>query len=295
MNNTFASYHPVINFGFFCAVIGTGVFLQHPVMIGIAVVSSLAYALMLGGKSTLKFALLFVVPMVLVFGAVNILVNPKGNTVLFYIFGNEATLESLMYGLVTGMMLAAVLLWFSCFNKIITSDKITFLFGRIIPALSLVFTMVLRFVPDFTAQLRRISESQKCIGKDASSGTAKEKAAHGIRIVGIMFTWALENAILTADSMRSRGYGMENRSHFSLYRFDRRDGVAAVFIAVMTIAAAAGIISGRCDMVFYPFMALPEVDAGAVVMYAAYLMLCLFPVAVEVKEVAVWKLLQSKI
>lgn len=50
-----------------------------------------------------------------------------------------------------------------------------------------------------------------------------KRAKHGIKIMSILVTWALENAIDTADSMKDRGYGLPGRTAFSIYRFDRRD------------------------------------------------------------------------
>lgn len=295
MRSAFSTYHPIINFGFFVAVIGTGIFLRHPVFIAVAVIASLVYALMLGGKGTLKFFLFFVVPMVLVFTVVNPLVNHRGNTILVYTQYSQLTLESLIYGLLSGLMLATVLLWFSCYNKIMTSDKFVYLFGRIMPAISLIFSMVMRFVPNFKMQIQKISDAQKCIGRDVSNGTKKEKARHGMKILNIMFTWALENAIDSADSMRSRGYGLKNRSAFSIYRFDARDMLAAIFLAAMTVIVLVGAACGKCFIEFYPEIIMAEFDIRTMIVYMAYVLLCFFPIAVELKEVAIWKLTQSRI
>lgn len=295
MRSVFSTYHPIINFGFFAAVIGTGIFLQHPVFITIAVIASLTYALMLGGKGTLKFALCFVLPMIIVFAIVNPLMNPRGSTVLFYTKYSQVTMEALIYGIIAGFMLATVLLWFSCYNKVMTSDKFVYLFGRIMPAISLIFSMVMRFVPNFKTQIQKISDAQKCIGRDVSNGTKKEKARHGMKILNIMFTWALENAIDSADSMRSRGYGLKNRSAFSIYRFDARDTLAAIFLAAMAVIVLAGAACGKCFIEFYPEIVMAEFDIWTMIVYIAYVLLCFFPIAVEVKEVAIWKLTQSKI
>ncbi len=46
-----------------------------------------------------------------------------------------------------------------------------------------------------------------------------------------MITWSLENAIETADSMRSRGYGLPGRSAFSIYRMDSRDKLALMWLS----------------------------------------------------------------
>lgn len=295
MRSVFSTYHPIINFGFFCAVIGTGIFLRHPVYITIAVAASLVYALMLGGKGILKYVLFFVMPVILVFSVVNPLVNPRGSTVIFYTQYSQVTVEALIYGIASGFMMASILLWFSCYNKIMTSDKFVYLFGRIMPAVSLIFSMVMRFVPNFKMQIQKISDAQKCIGRDVTDGAKKEKIRHGMKILSIMFTWALENAIDTADSMRSRGYGIKNRSTFSIYRFDVRDTLAAVYLAVTSLIVIAGAVTGRCYIEFYPEIIMAETDIFTMITYAAYFMLCIFPIAVEVKEVAVWKITQSRI
>lgn len=295
MRSVFSTYHPIINFGFFCAVIGTGIFLQHPVFLTVAVTASLAYAVMLGGKGTLKFACFFILPMIVAFTVINPLINARGNTVLFYTQHSQVTAEAVIYGITAGFMLGAVLLWFSCYNKIMTSDKFVYLFGKIMPAISLIFSMVMRFVPNFKMQIQKISTAQKCIGRDVTNGTAKEKAKHGIKILSIMFTWALENAIDSADSMRSRGYGLKDRSTFSIYRFDARDTLAAIFLAVMTGIVIVGAAMGKCAIEFYPEIVMAEFDISMILVCIAYVCLCFFPVAVELKEVAAWKLSQSKI
>ena len=295
MRSVFSTYHPVINFGFFCAVIGTGIFIRHPIFLTIGVAAALVYALMMGGKGTLKFFLCFILPMLLLFTVVNPIVNARGETVLFYTKYSQITLEATLYGLMSGFMLAAVLLWFSCYNKVMTSDKFVYLFGRIMPAISLIFSMVMRFVPNFKMQIVKISDAQKCIGRDVSSGSRMQRARHGVKILSIMLTWALENAIDTADSMRSRGYGMKNRSTFSIYRFDTRDRLAAGFLALMTIIVIFGVSAGRCLVEFYPAIVMAEFDYLTAITCAAYLGLCFFPVAAELKEVAAWKLSQSRI
>ena len=82
---------------------------------------------------------------------------------------------------------------------------------KVAPSLSLVLSMTLRFVPKFTAQMKKVRQSQKCIGRDVSDGGLISRIKHGIKIISIMITWSLENAIETADSMKSRGHGLKGR------------------------------------------------------------------------------------
>ena len=96
-----------------------------------------------------------------------------------------------------------------------TSDKFIYLFGKAIPAVSLILSMVLRFVPRFKNQIEKTSDSQKCIGRDVTNGNVLARAKHGMKILSVMTTWALENSVETADSMKSRGYGLRGRNNFS--------------------------------------------------------------------------------
>ena len=295
MNNVFSTYHPIINFGFFCCVIGIGIFLMHPVFLAIGMSAALIYSLMTGGRGSLKFCLCFLLPMIILISVINPLVNHHGMTILFYTKNSYITLEALIYGIASGVMLASVLLWFSCCNKIMTTDKFIYLFGRVIPALSLILSMVMRFVPNYKMQLAKISDAQKCIGRDALSGSMAKKARHGSKIISVMFTWALENAVDTADSMRSRGYGIKGRTTFSIYHFDRRDAFAGVFIFASAAVVLIGAAFGRCSIEFYPYIAAADIDVFSLIVYIAYFMMCYFPIAAEVKEALTWRFLQSKI
>lgn len=72
-------------------------------------------------------------------------------------------------------MLVSIILWFFSYNIVMTSDKFIYLFGRIIPVGSLVFSMVLKFVPSFNQKMKTIRNGQKSIGRDISNGTKKRK------------------------------------------------------------------------------------------------------------------------
>jgi len=271
-------------------------FLIHPVFLIIGVTAALSYGIISGGKGTLRFFICFLLPMILLITLINPFVNHQGTTVLFYYAEyRSVTLEAVIYGLLMGLMLATILLWFSCYNRIMTSDKFVYLFGRIMPAISLLFSMVMRFVPNYKMQITKISDAQKCIGRDVSNGTTKEKIRHGIKIVSIMFTWALENAIDSADSMRSRGYGTKRRTAFCIYRFDGRDRAAGVLLLILTGIVLTGVFLGRCSMEFYPQIIMSDPGVMGMLAYVSYGVLCFFPVMIEVKEVFTWRRLQSKI
>jgi energy-coupling factor transport system permease protein len=295
LKDTFSTYHPIVNAVFFCAVISFSMVFLHPVFLAISMSGSFIYAVSLSGKRTLKFALIFLIPMMLVAGAVNPLFNHRGVTILRYMGDNPLTLESILYGVAIAVMFGTVILWFSCVNVVMTSDKLMYLFGRIIPSLSMMFSMVLRFVPKFKNQIRLISNSQKCIGRDISDGTLRQRARHGIKILSIMVSWALENAIDTADSMRSRGYGLPGRSSFAIYRFDSRDRWALICFVILILLVIAGGLMGENNIQYFPSIKVETVTIISLFIYAGYALLCYAPVIINVWEAIKWQRLQSRI
>ena len=117
---------------------------------------------------------------------------------------------------------------------------------------------------------------------------------NGIRILSIMTTWALESAVETADSMKSRGYGLPGRTSFSIYRFDGRDGTALTSILILTVFVLSGTFSGQTTMRFFPSVKIPETTSFSFILYAAYLGLCLIPVIIDAWEEFKWNSIRSK-
>ena len=294
--DSFSSFHPIVNFTYFSAVLLFIMFFMHPVFLGIAFVSAFIYSIMLKGRGAVKFNILYVMPFMLFMAILNPAFNHQGVTILFYLrSGNPVTLESILFGAAAACMFVTVILWFSCYNAVMTSDKFIYLFGRIIPALSLIFSMVLRFVPRYAAQIKVISNAQKCIGRDVSQGSIIKKARNGIKILSIMTTWALENAIETADSMRSRGYSLPKRTSFSIFRFDNRDKVTFTVIMGLIIIELIGAAQGQNTIRFFPSIKTIKNTGFGMIIYVAYFILCMLPVIINITEEIKWKYIVSRI
>jgi len=293
--DTFAGYHPAINLLYFVAVIGFAMFFTHPVCLAISLMCAFTYSVYINGKKALRFSLIYMLPLLLVTALINPAFNHQGATILAYLpGGNPLTLESILYGVSAAVMLVTVISWFSCFNSVMTSDKFVYLFGRAIPALSLILSMALRFVPRFQAQIKIISNAQRCIGRDISTGSILQKARHGIIIISIMVTWALENAIETADSMKGRGYGLPGRTAFSIFRFDRRDAYALLYMLLCSSVILTGAAMGAYRFIYYPTVKGEWTGTPSIIVFAAYFALGVFPLIVNLKEDLIWKSIESK-
>ena len=293
--DTFSGYHPIINFLYFVLVLGFTMFFMHPGSLLISLAAALSYAIALNGRRMLRFSLAALLPMMLMAALINPLFNHEGVTILSYLpTGNPLTLESLIYGVAAALRMAAVITWFSCYTAVMTSDKFVYLFGRVIPALSLVLSMTLRFVPKFKAQFKVVSQAQACVGRDISDGSLLRRLKNAVMILSVMVTWALENTIETADSMKSRGYGLPGRSAFSIYCFDRRDRLALLWLLFCGGYVIVGWILGGVAWQYYPFIKGSGLGLYPVSVQLMYLALCVTPLAINIYASAQWKRIYHK-
>ena len=285
--DAFSGYHPAVTMLYFVLVIGLTMFLGHPVCLGISLLFALIYSIYLKGKKAVRFNLMYMLPMLVITALINPAFSHQGVTVLAYLpSGNPLTLESMLYGLSAGGMLAAVLLWFTTYQAVMTSDKFVYLFGRAIPALSLVLSMTLRFVPKFRAQLRAVQQARQFAGNSEKTGPI-QKVRTSVENFSILVTWSLENAVETADSMRARGYGLPGRTAFSIFRFETRDARLLAWLLACGGLVIFGWAAGTLAWRYYPtvrggFTGLTALCA------AAELALALTPWAIDAWEARKW-------
>ena len=295
MKDSFYNYHPTVNLLYFTLVIAFAMLLTHPVAQAIALVCAITYAVSAEGKKSVMFLLKFCLPMVLLTAFINPAFSHEGVTILYYFSsGNPLTLESILYGVGAGVMLVTVLLWFSAFSRVMTSDKFIYLFGKVIPALSLVLSMSLRFVPKFKKQTEIVVEAQRCIGRDISTGSLPQRFKTAVVIMSIMITWALENAIETADSMKSRGYGLRGRTAFSIYRMDDRDKYTLIWLGFCGWFLTVGVMLSAFGFRYFPSIRYAAFNMTTIPFYTVYFGLCITPVVLNFTEERKWKTIYSK-
>lgn len=289
--DAFCALHGALSFGFYAVVLLITMLVMHPAFLLISLLSAAAYLAALCGGRYLLRQLRWVLPLMALTAALNPLFNHRGMTVLFYLRnGNAVTWEATVYGLAASAMLGAVLLWFASFHRVLTSDKLIMLFGRALPAFSLLFSMALRFVPRFSRQVRQVATAQRARGGEPSKRlTARVKS--GVQVLSVTVTWALENAVVTADSMKSRGYGLPGRTAFVCHRFDGRDRRFAALLLVFALGTFAGLLTGQAAATYYPALAF----APGVLPCACFALFCNLPLLLNRKEALTWRRLRSNI
>lgn len=293
--DAFSKKHPLTNFLFFVGALGCGMVIQHPAYLLAGILAGAVYYLLLHGTKGWRL-LLGVLPLFLFVTAINPLLNIYGQTVLFHVFKRPYTLEALLYGAAIAGVFVEILIWFGCYNAVLTSDKFTSLFGNLIPALSLLLVMVLRLIPSFLRKARQIMGARESIGKGAGSeSTNKEKLNAGMQVLSALADWALEGGIVTGDSMRARGYGTARRSSFQIYRMTAGDAALLGLIVGLLGTVIAFAANGAAAASFTPELYIAPISGRNIPGFLAYCAFLLIPIALHIKEAIQWHISRSKI
>lgn len=274
-------YHPIVNFIYFCIVIGCSMFLMHPICLVISMLGAFFYVLQLFGWKRAKKGIAGLLGIMLLTAVMNPAFSHQGVTIITYLpTGNVLTLESLLYGAAAACMLGTTVMWFRCMSEIVTSDKIVYLFGKSFPILGLILSMILGFVPKLQRKLQEIRQG---------------RGNHIIENLSILITWALDDVVYMADSMKGRGYGLEGRTSYTIYCFTGRDKVRLCMLLLSLSYLVVGGINRGLYWNYYPQTEGSGFHWYSVTLYLVYAWICMLPVLEKYWEEKAWNRLQFEI
>lgn len=314
--DAFSTHHPAVTLTFFVGVIVLCVLVQQPVVQAVGLMGAMLYYLCLRGRDAGRLLAAMALALV-VLAAINPLFNTLGDTALFtYLGARPYTLEALAYGASTATMFVSVMLWFVCYAQVMSTDKFTYLFGRRAPALTLVLTMTLRLVPSYGRKARQISTARRCVGLSMTQGSVRERARDGASLLSALTSWALEGAVTTADSMRSRGYGAQSKpvvgeisrlrslslaplemtekgckqpGRYLQCRFRMRDALLLGLMLACVIVTCIALASGALAVSYVPAIDIPALSPLGIGALVACTVLVLAPSAIDAKEAIAWR------
>lgn len=181
--------------------------------------------------------------------------DAAGDQVLFAYFGRPYTLEALLRGLRTGLLVAAMLVWFACLFRIVSSDGILQVCGRVAPRIGMVTSLVMQMVPRLARRAVRVRSARigACLAFSESGMVARAHEAGAV--FATVASDSLERSVVCADAMESRGYGTGVRTNATLAPFavDERVFViaGAMLLGAFCVTAVIGALSGSqpaCEM-----------------------------------------------
>lgn len=288
--DAFSKFHPAVNLIFFIGAMCFGVLLQHPVYLLAGMFASGVYYFLLNGRKGIK-AIAGMIPLFIFITLFNPIVNTRGITVLFSLFGRPYTLEALIYGVAVAAIFVVMLLWFGCYGKVLTGDKFTCLFSNIMPSIALLLVMVFRMIPNFVRKAKQIIAARSSVGKGTeASASIKDKLTSGMSVIGVLTSWALEGSIVTGDSMRARGYGTAKRTSFMVYRMTKADWVLIVIMLAMLGVVIGFAASGCMYAEFLPERNIAPIEGVNIIAFITYLGFLLIPTFLHIKEVIQWNI-----
>ncbi|MBR5371420.1 MAG: cobalt transport protein [Oscillospiraceae bacterium] len=258
------------------------IFCTEPILLTVSFIGALVFYLALNGSRNRAFHI-GAIGMPTLFALLNPLWNQHGTTVLFLINDRAITAEALFFGAMTGVRLAAVLYWFRIFSDLMTSEKLFYLFRFLSPKLALVFTMAVRNLTLFRQQAQRIQTAQKGLGLYREDHLIDDIRGR-LRVFSILLTWALENGIVTANSMAARGYGIGKRTSCTYFRWHTADLLFLAAVTGLGAAVIAGMVSGAGEWQFYPVCEPPAMDLRYFALLIPFAVIAVLPLIHECRE-----------
>lgn len=288
----FSSFHPTVLFLYYAVVMFVTLMTANPIVVGFSFLGSILLFSILNRFKVVVKELGFYSLLFLLIGLINPLFVHNGITVLFFMNDNAITLEAIIYGIYIGVLVVTILFWCKSYSDIVSLDKFLYLFGRIIPTLSLYISMTMRFIPMFKSQFKKVNQAQKTLGF-YTSDSMTDRLFGSIRVLKSTFLWALEHLIHQSESMKARGYGLKGRTSFSIFTFRKRDGTMLIVIGILFLLSLWSLPSFY--YFYYPQLASLEWSITTAFQYAVISILMVIPSIIEIKENIKWNYLRSKI
>lgn len=278
----FDIFHPAIPITLFACIIINVMCAFHPFYLLISLIVGVAYSSYLFGlKSTCK-SLVWQLPFALIICAINPFFSASGSTLLFNVGLRAIYLESLIYGLCMGIMLVSALVWFKCTFAIVDIDKVTTLFAKLLPSVTLMTSMAMRLVPEFLRRGKTISNVQAACTSANVSKTGKKKTAGTFRNITVLMAWSMEDSLLAADSMKVSGWGSASkRTTYQLTRFRARDAFFLILIVATFSLSMFFVLNNLNEFSFYPKITSISVGLTS----APFVVLLFLPYVLEVFDV----------
>lgn len=272
-----------------------GMCFTHPAFVCCALIFSMVYYGLIM-KSWKKY-FLGMLGLFLAFSLMNPLLNTYGERVLFTYWGNRPyTLEAVLYGAALASVFVTVLTWLGTYQKVFSSDKFLYCFGKVIPSISLILTMVFRLIPSLQKKTEQILGARRSIGKSVEQGNFYEKAEHGLLTVSVLTSWALEGGVVMADSMRSRGFGTGKRTSFSIFSVNTRDKVLLGWMSILFILIIYCAFGGGMQAVYTPKMHISGMENPKTLLgMICYGLFLGIPSLLHIMEEVTWHIMRSRI
>ena len=152
-------------------------------------------------------------------------------------------------------LIAALLMVFPSLNVLLDSERILFLFSRLMQTSALILSMSMRFVPLLTRRARELRQLHRQDGEGLPA-----RLSHAGKLLGALLDWTMEEGMQSSRTLRARGYGAQSRSFYGVFRFTARDAGASCLL-LTSLGLMIGLrILGAGKWLYFPAFEAPHMD-----------------------------------
>lgn len=276
--------HPALVLLFYGAALTLTMATQTPWVLLSSFLSAFFLSVRLSGSRRAVRNLLYVLPVILILGLVNTWFYGRGLTVLIQLKYRPVTLESLVYGCFSGVMLAAVLMWFMNYHATMATGRFMALISRAFPVVSMMIAMIFRYLPDILNEAMQMERAREAILGSKPKGL-RRRYRHAVRMTSALMVWSMEHAIETADAMLARGYDSARRKPYARVRWQRQDVPVLIALVVLLPAVFYLFRLGGAGFLYYPILKVQQRAAGgsALALTAAVTLFFSLPLWLDLK------------
>jgi len=285
----FNDIHPVVQMIYFLITLLAIMIFPHPFILLIFVIFLSMYLIKLkGAKNYFHDIKLFIVLSFIVI-LINPLFNQRGRNILAEFGERVITLEALIYGAVMALMLISIILLFQIFNEIINSHKFLYVFSKLAPKSAFLANMALRYIPLMRSRFKSLI---KLRDKSKEYKHLKDKVKVWGNVLSILLTWSFEEAVITADSMKSRGYELNKRTNYKIFKWRRKDIFVALVLAIALIVLLIYKLLGILEFNIYPKLDSLEITRLNLIAFFNIFILSNLPYTLDEGEKIKWRNLE---
>lgn len=197
----------------------------------------------------------FFIPMSLLIIIINPLTSHEGTTRIYIMGSYFITLEALVYGIIMSLSLLIILLVFASYNRSVSYQEMLYLFSKRFPHISMIIVMALRFIPLLSYRLTEVNKVHQFDEKNENQeekGSKIERIKKTAKMMSVVVSWSLEESMLTAKSMKARGYGIKERTSYLSYNYRRIDYLFLLLIFATCLVCVIGLAQGYGRINIYP-------------------------------------------
>lgn len=215
---------------------------------------------------------------------INPLISHNGKTILFYINGNRYTLEALLYGFNSSLLLISSLIWIRLLSICIDFSKSMYVFSNISVKLAFLISASFSFFGLISEKAEKITEADKCF-HHSSDTTVSERMRNAYRSFSCLVSDSFEEAMISATVMESKGaFLKKGKTHrFAEYRYRPCDRICMIATLMLDVMLIFGIVSDQPGFVYYPEIQLAS-NYFSLISYISYTLLAFILPLTEVIE-----------